>query len=501
MKKIVIVGGGTAGLIAASFMNRYWEDNAHITVICDENNKTIGVGESTTPVIQLILQVLGIPISELINIDSTIKIGINFKDWIPGKEFFHGFPETILEDVQWFPVSNDETSAVYSLLNHKYNGASHFNEPVTKLPSSDPGNMGTIALHIDTLKFVQLLRDRLKDTDSVEFIDDVVDRVRVNAECDKITNIELKNNGIIDADFYIDASGFNAVLFKHLNPRWNDISKILPIDRAIPQQVPNTSGGIPSYTQAEATDNGWIWQLPIGNRYGTGYLYSSKFTSDEEAREKYNKWLLKNHNKELETDRIIKYRPGYYEDNLIGNCMAVGLAAGFLEPLESTSIGIMGYQVYNFLVFNGIGNLSYTKRFLNKNNRSIYQEVMRFLTLHYCTNRTDSEFWRYMTNNKTEWVEDFEEKCNKEFIDASVFDTVRSHAYKFDSYVQIANGLNLFNIESLRNFLTEKPEGQAILDSSENLYEQQENIRRQYQWVPHTKVIDLHKYSYGSDTY
>ena len=131
------------------------------------------------------------------------------------------------------------------------------------------------------------------------------------------------------------------------------MSKYLPIDRAIPQQIPyDFKDELPSYTLAEATDNGWIWRIPIGDRYGTGYLYSSKFTSDEEAREKYNDWLVENFDTELTSDRIIKYRPGYYEDYWMGNCLAVGLSSGFVEPLESTGIHIIIKQMQEFITYN-----------------------------------------------------------------------------------------------------------------------------------------------------
>ena len=140
----------------------------------------------------------------------------------------------------------------------------------------------------------------------VKFIDDIVEDVNVDGE--NIKNITCKNSGIIDADFFVDASGFNCVLFKHLNPKWVDTSHILPIDRAIPQQVPMEFDKIPAYTLSEATDNGWIWAIPVADKIRTGYLYSSKFLSDEEAKKKYDDWLIKNHNVNLKNDKIIKFR-------------------------------------------------------------------------------------------------------------------------------------------------------------------------------------------------
>ena len=283
------------------------------------------------------------------------------------------------------------------------------------------------------------------------------------------------------------------MLFKHLNPEWVDTSHILPIDRAIPQQIPNITGQIPSHTLAEATDNGWIWQLPVGDRYGTGYLYSSKFTSDEEAREKYNNWLVENHNVELTTDRIIKYRPGYYKNNWIGNCLAVGLSSGFIEPLEATGIMIISKQIYNFVAFNSaLNNLNHTKSYLNTMNTALYDEIVRFNALHYCTDRTDSDFWKYMTNNKLQWVKDYQEKCQKEFIDNSVFLNVKDCIWAFDSYIQISHGLGMFDKNSILEYLRIKPNGQQILDYSERIYEleQTRNMYNCENWISHKDVLN-----------
>ena len=163
----------------------------------------------------------------------------------------------------------------------------------------------------------------------------------------------LFRSGSVTADFYIDCSGFKSLLIKKLSKNWVDVSDILPIDSAIPQQVWFGDREIKSNTLAEATKNGWIWQIPVGERYGTGYLYSSKFTTDEEAREEYDTWLRQNHNVGLESNRIIRYSPGYFKDFCVGNCAAIGLSSGFIEPLEATGIAIIVEQV-NSLIESGI---------------------------------------------------------------------------------------------------------------------------------------------------
>ena len=501
MKKFVIVGSGSAGLIAAGMIKTYWKDDVDITVIHDKSQGSIAVGESTTPYIHAFLTFCGISEKDLIrDLDVTIKLGINFKNWIPDTEYFHGFGQ-ISGQYGWNQMQSNDPSATYSILNDVYSGGSLYNEPMTKVPTTIFDNFSH-ALHIDTRQFTDYVYEKLNG--DIKFVDDVVTRVRVNTECTKIESIECKYNGVFDADYFIDASGFNTILFKHLNPKWNDMSKYLPIDRAIPQQVPyDFKDELPSYTLAEATDNGWIWRIPIGNRYGTGYLYSSKFTADEEAREKYNDWLVGNFDTELTSDRIIKYRPGYYEDYWMGNCLAVGLSSGFVEPLESTGIHIIIKQMKEFITYNSnLKNLEFNRKSANIVNLDLYEDVVNFVSLHYNTNRTDSEFWRYITDNKLDWVKDIDEKIREEFIDGTIFRNIpMGSTWTLDSYVQVTNGLKMLSKEAIQNHLNSKLDGNRIFFSGEQILEVCKSMhdcevseKNSQVFVSHKGIIDsIHK--------
>lgn len=485
MKKIVILGSGTAGLISAAMVKNFWGQKVDVTVYYDASKKSIGVGESTTPLIHQFINLIGeTPQSIIKKIKATIKLGINFKNWVPGTEFFHGF-----NDVHHTGL-NEWSSATYSILNDCYNGGILFNEATTTLPNKDL--QYGFAYHLDTKDFCDFLEEKLKD--SVKFVDDVA--VQVHSDGKNIQSIEFQKSGKVTSDYYIDASGFNAVLFKHLNPKWNDISEWLPIDRAIPQQVPYEFEEIPSHTVAEATDNGWIWKIPIGNRYGTGYLYSSRFTSDDEARTKYNKWLLDNFNTELNTDRVIKYKPGYYEDYWIGNCLAVGLSSGFVEPLESTGIHIIIRQLYDFVYLNAnLKDLKYNKVLVNSKNKQLYEDIIDFICLHYNTGRTGSDFWNYMDKNKKEWVINFKEKCKEDFIDIRSFrENYDFSIWTMDSYIQISNGLKLFNKKSIQEYLDNKFNKDQILDFCLEHFNFTEMIKSQNQRISHKEFLDeIHK--------
>jgi tryptophan halogenase len=453
MKKFVILGAGTSGLIAATMIKKRWKDQVHVSVYYDSNQKNIGVGESTTPIIDMFLKkYLEVPIDKLIRETSTtVKLGISFKNWIEGVEYFHGFPEID------FTV-DDYSSSTYSLLNGTYDGGILHSKATDLVPSYFFRYIH--ALHIDTQEFSKYVQKKIEG--EVEFIDDIAKEIKSDGK--NIQSIVFENSGEVTADFYIDASGFNSILLETLNPKWNDILEMLPMDRAIPQQVPYQFNEIPSYTVAEARKHGWIWKIPIGDRFGTGYVYSSKFTSDEEAREDYNLWLNDTFGVQLNTDRVIHYKPGYYENNWIGNCMAVGLSSGFVEPLESTGIHIIIQQMMNFIDYNPtLKNLEYNKQESNRLNRTLYSEIVEFICLHYNTNREDSKFWKYMTNNKTEWVRNFDEKCREEFLEKSSI-TSSKVFWNIESYIQVANGLQMFNQDSIQNYVNSLPNSNQILE-------------------------------------
>ena len=171
MKKFVIVGSGTAGLIAAAMIKTYWEDRADISLYYDKSKGNISVGESTTPYIHAFLSFFGISEKDIIrDLDVTIKLGINFKNWIPNTEYFHGFGQVS------YNGKRDDSSATYSILNDVYDGASLYNEATNKVPTHIFDNFSH-ALHIDTKQFVDYIYEKLKDR--INLVDDIVEDVVV----------------------------------------------------------------------------------------------------------------------------------------------------------------------------------------------------------------------------------------------------------------------------------------------------------------------------------
>ena len=204
MKKFVIVGSGTAGLIAAAMIKTYWEDRADISLYYDKSKGNISVGESTTPYIHAFLSFFGISEKDIIrDLDVTIKLGINFKNWIPNTEYFHGFGRVPIKD------RIENSCASYSILNDVYDGALLYNSPTNTVPTTIFDNF-SYALHIDTKQFTDYIYEKLKGR--INLVDDLVEDVVV--EDGNISRIVCKNSGVVEADYFIDASGFNSILFQ-----------------------------------------------------------------------------------------------------------------------------------------------------------------------------------------------------------------------------------------------------------------------------------------------
>ena len=175
----------------------------------------------------------------------------------------------------------------------------------------------------------------------------------------------------------------------------------------------------------------------------------------------------------------------------MGNCLAIGLSSGFIEPLEATGIQIIIQQIQEFMIVNStFKNLEYNRKILNKGNRTLYKDIIDFVALHYCTNRTDSTFWNYMTYNKIDWVRDFEEKCKEEFLDGRTCYKEKTF-WGLDSFIQVCYGLKMFDRESIKNFLLSKVDGMDIFNQAQGEHEFLENEKKKIKQISHKKVLDL----------
>jgi len=338
----------------------------------------------------------------------------------------------------------------YDVLHNQYDGAygyGSYHYENNLIPSHD-NTIYRHALHLDANLIGRYIEDKFKD--SVRFLDGVIEDVIV--ENNNIKEVVLTNGEKFTADLFVDCTGLARVLMTKLGAEWVDRSDLLPTDRNIPNPVFKTYDHLPPYTTAEATKNGWILDVPLSNRRGCGYTYSSRFTTDEEAREDFNAWLLKTHGVPLTNDRIIKFSSGYLKDVWIGNCVAIGLSSGFIEPLEATSLHHVIVMTARMVKQNCLSNQQWDRDNFNKLSREMYENAYEYIRFFYHTGRTDSPFWQYMHDSTPEWLSSMTEKMKHSFL--SEFDMVRKDVmFDSGSFVAVAAGHNIFTPEGCQRYL------------------------------------------------
>lgn len=453
--KIVVIGGGTAGVMAATYFKSYWGNLVDVTMVYDHKNPGIGVGESLTPLFDSYLKTVGVSTIELVkHCHATIKLGLKFTNWShPGSEWTHSFP------INEAFASVDPTLFAFNaidaqeILDNNYSNAYNYDDFYfnNNFIAGVDNLSYRHALHVDANLVGRYIEQKFKD--KITIINGIVTKVTVSNR--SIDSINLASGEELTSDLFIDASGLEYALIKHLEPTWVDVSTQLPTNRTIPNPLFKEFDFIPPYTHSDATKNGWILDVPLSNRRGTGYVYSSEFTSDEEAKQDFNQWLLKKHGVELQSDRVIKFSNGYWKDQWIGNCIAVGLASGFVEPLEATSIHNTVSQIEKIAALNTFTDLNHSRRTYNEFIENSYSNEFKYLRFFYHTKRTDSEFWKYLTNNTPEWLTDLEEKIKDSFITQH---DINSNGNMFDStsFLSVAYGHGYITQDSIRKLFREK---------------------------------------------
>jgi tryptophan halogenase len=425
--KVVIVGGGSAGWMTASFLSKALPDGVDISLIQSANIKTVGVGEATFSDIHLFFEFLGLREEDwMLECNASYKVGIRFVDWnAERRNFYHPFQR--FELVQgwrivewWLKLKSNDVPADYACFSvpricdaqrsPRYLDGRIFDSKMDgHLGPNANGNKALLledlhvqypyAYHFDANLLSQFLLGYAKKRGVREIVDDVVD-VRL-AEDGSIGSIHTKEHGQIEGDLYIDCTGFRGLLINQaLKEPFSSFSESLPCDSALAMQVPSDRRveGINPFTTATALSAGWAWNIPLFHRIGTGYVYSSAFLSREAAEEEFRKHLG------VRADGCnalhIKMRVGRNRNSWVKNCVAIGLSSGFVEPLQSTGI---------FFIHHGIEQLVnyFPGKHCDEANRKSYNRVIgncidgvrEFLTLHYvASSREDTRFWKATKN-------------------------------------------------------------------------------------------------------
>lgn len=400
VSRVVIVGGGTAGWMTAAALARLIAPlGIDIRLVESEAIGTVGVGEATLPHIRFFNERLGIDESAFIAAtQATIKLGIEFRDWGQiGDRYIHPF--------------GDYGRSLAGVGFHHYwrrrEGPSpsrricDFSLPVIMAehgkfqpPESDPDSLlstFSYAYQMDAGLYAQFLR-RFAEEAGVERIEGKIVDAALDPASGYVTDVRLEDGRRIGGDLFIDCSGFRGLLIEGaLQSGYEDWSGVLPCDRAV--AVPCASNGPPApYTRATAREAGWQWRIPLQHRVGNGYVYCSEHIADDEAAAR----LLERLDGEATAQpRFLRFQTGRRKRQWNRNVVAVGLSAGFLEPLESTSIYLIQAAITQLVELFPSGGID--RRDADEFDRVLnleYERVRDFLVLHYhATGRDDTAFW------------------------------------------------------------------------------------------------------------
>lgn len=402
LKNIIIVGGGSAGWMAAAALSSLLTpETTSITLIESDKIGTIGVGEATIPDMINFNAMLGIDEAEFLKeVNGTFKLGIEFSDWGQiGESYIHPFG-SIGVDMQgidfhqyWLHAKAGGNLAPLQDYCMSSVAAAH-----NKFIMPDPNPRSPLshlryAYHIDATLYAKYLRGH-SEKRGVKRVEGKVEDVKVDSETGNITGLTMENGNRIEGDFFFDCTGFRALLTeKALNVPFTDWSHWLPCDSA--QTVASERvGELLPYTKATAKTAGWQWRIPTQHRTGNGHIYSSQYMSDDEAIDILMAGL---DSKPLGAPRKIKFKTGYRETLWNKNCIALGLSAGFLEPLESTSLFLIQMGITRFITLFPTADISdVVRREYNLQMQKEFKQVRDFIILHYvATQRDDSPFWNY----------------------------------------------------------------------------------------------------------
>lgn len=415
MKNLVVVGGGTVGWITALYAKKMYPEKSVVLVESDQIG-ILGAGEGAAPVMLRAINLLEISFIDLVKeCKISIKNGIKFTNWSEGQDsYLHPF-------LSLHPGSNDYNfhlnpsiegdisfSHIYaSKFDHSMKDYS-FVEKISNL-NRVPFNYGTdvtknelieysisdISIHFDARLLAKYLR---KVGESRGIVRKEGTITEIISDEDGFVKLLKTENEDIPVDFVFDCTGFKRLIIGNFyKTKWISHKNHLPANSAISFFLPEEKKYLPPYTESIAMNYGWMWKIPLQHRYGCGYVFDKEMISLDDAKKELDEFV----GFETNVEKHFNFNAGVYEKIWVKNCLAVGLSAGFIEPLEATSLSQSISSLHTF--FTSYGSLEIKDEKVRKGFNERYlqetQEVVEFLYLHYVTNKKNTNFWKYFTKN------------------------------------------------------------------------------------------------------
>lgn len=403
INKLTIVGGGTAGWLTATLFAKVMGKQLTITLVESKDIASIGVGEATIPAIVAFNRALGIDEAQFIReTHATIKLGIQFDGWSKTrKSYMHAFGQ-IGKDFpfcdfyqHWLKARKEGSQYDYWDFSLNYQAAKlgRF-EPLHNITGTHLSGLA-YAYHFDAFAYAKFLRQYAQEL-GVKRVEGTVESVSLHPETGEVRHVILTDSQQISGDLFIDCTGTKGLLIdKAVNSGFEDWSHWLPCDRAMAVQTLHPDEDeIPLMTRSSVHEAGWIWRIPLQHRFGNGIVYSSRHMCDAKAE---STLLSSLSSPPINDVNIIRFRTGRRLRPWCKNVVAIGLSAGFLEPLESTSIHLIQTAATRLLkLFPHKNNPQANRDAFNRETQLEYEQVRDFIILHYkLNNRADSDFWRW----------------------------------------------------------------------------------------------------------
>lgn len=482
IKSLCVLGGGTAGLIAA-LMARSSYPELDITIVESSEYGIIGVGEGSTEHWAGFMNHIGVDVPTLVKeTGATYKTGIRFSNWHgDGKDYWHN----LFEDLSHKDEKVGLFTSMIKLIADNVPPEETVLESGLKSIHAQPLHYSVHQYHFDTNK-LNIFLHKLCAERNIKVFDDKIIDVVINKNGNVSELVGEKKS--YTADFFIDSSGFRRVISSKLNIRWNSCADQLPMNTALAAPTPYEEE-IPSHTEARALSSGWMWRIPTQDRFGNGYVYCDKFISDEDAEAEFKSQFPY----EITVAKKIKFEAGYLDELWVKNCLNVGLAGMFVEPLEATSIGFTIQQMFGFLTSithwdnESVGaQINYNKTF-----KIVSQNIIDFVQLHYFTEREDSEFWKWCKQGGI-----VKSKFNKTYLETFKNSLPGQYAFqdKFImftelNWLQVMHGLRLYNYEKINKFFYSNLEHTIPL--IEEQIRDREYVTSQLEYYPHRQALEF----------
>jgi tryptophan halogenase len=487
INNICVLGGGTSGLLAALVV-KHSNPEILVKVIKSEQIGIIGVGEGATEHWGIFCDYMGINLYDAVTeCGGTVKFGIMFKDW--------GVPDYLHSVDNTYSYLNGEQYPVYARLiaenatHLDLSGRCRYTNTLPKTWCDLKTTSGTRQFHFNALKLNEYLLKLCSQWNIEVVVDDIKDVEIVNNEVRTLIG-EHRHS----ADFFIDSSGMSKFIIKKLGANWNSYSDHLITNSAIAFPTEDTDE-YPVYTTAQAMKYGWMWNTPVQGRWGNGYVFCDKYIDFDQAQKEVEETL----GRPVNIFKKFKFDPGCIDQGWISNCVAIGLSAGFVEPLESSAIsqGLLQSWLLLNLLSTYAADPESARELYNQRHRNISENILDFIAVHYISPREDTEFWHYLKNNQNRWIPKTLKsnlaRWQKRMPLAFEFDN-KWTLFKAENWILTLYGLGLIDTDAVRR------EYEQVSRSMKTTVNDKINFDN-YTWnnrenIPHKDAIQLFLHNY-----